>query len=108
MKTISQIAKMFDNGLIKRDEVYEIEVCDLVRIYKAHQRALSDKVALEAKIASFEIVERKERVIYGWYKLNILQIDYIRNKSMDKDGLWLGLLALLAFFAGTLFEWYWG
>ena len=26
----------------------------------------------------------------------------------DKDGLWLGLLALLAFFAGTLFEWYWG
>ena len=29
---------------------------------------------------------------------------------MDKktDGLWLGLLALLVFFAGTLFEWYWG
>ena len=29
---------------------------------------------------------------------------------MDKktDGLWLGLLALLAFFAGTIFEWYWG
>lgn len=29
---------------------------------------------------------------------------------MDKktDGLWLGLLALLTFFAGTLFEWYWG
>ena len=26
----------------------------------------------------------------------------------NKDGLWLGLLALLAFFAGTLFEWYWG
>ena len=65
MKTISQIAKMFDNGLIKRDEVYEIEVGDLVRIYKAHQRALSDKVALEAKVASFEIVERKEMVIYG-------------------------------------------
>ena len=60
MKTISQIAKMFDNGLIKRDEVYEIEVGDLVRIYKAHQRVLSDKVALEAKVASFEIVERKE------------------------------------------------
>lgn len=36
MKTISQIAKMFDKGLIKRDEVYEIEVGDLVRIYKAH------------------------------------------------------------------------
>ena len=90
MKTISQIAKMFDNGLIKRDEVYEIEVGDLVRIYKAHQRALSDKVALEAKVASFEIVERKERVIYGWYKLNILQMDYIRNKFMDKktDGFW--------------------
>ena len=29
---------------------------------------------------------------------------------MDKktDGLWLGLLALLAFFSGALFEWYWG
>lgn len=26
----------------------------------------------------------------------------------NKDGLWLGLLALLVFFAGTLFEWYWG
>ena len=26
----------------------------------------------------------------------------------NKDGLWLGLLALLAFFAGTIFEWYWG
>ena len=108
MKTISQIAKMFDNGLIKRDEVYEIEVGDLVRIYKAHQRALCDKVALEAKVASFEIVERKERVIYGWYNLNILQMDYIRNKSMDKDGLWLGLLALLVFLSGTLFKWYWG
>lgn len=69
MKTISQIAKMFDNGLIKRDEVYEIEVGDLVRMYKAYQRALSDKIALEAKVASFEIVERKERVIYGWYKV---------------------------------------
>ena len=65
MKTISQIAKMFDNGLIKRDEVYEIEVGDLVRIYKAHQRALNDKLALEARVASFEIIQRKERVIYG-------------------------------------------
>ena len=29
---------------------------------------------------------------------------------MDKktDGLWLGLLALFAFFSGALFEWYWG
>jgi hypothetical protein len=29
---------------------------------------------------------------------------------MDKktDGLWLGLLALLAFFSGTLFKWYCG
>ena len=26
----------------------------------------------------------------------------------NKDGLWLGLLALLAFFSGTLFELYWG
>ena len=26
----------------------------------------------------------------------------------NKDGLWLGLLALLAFLSGTLFEWYWG
>ena len=49
MKTISQIVKMFDNGLIKRDEVYEIEVGDLVRIYKAHQRALNDKLALRLK-----------------------------------------------------------
>ena len=35
------------------------------RMFKAHQRALSEKVALEAKVASLEIVERKERVIYG-------------------------------------------
>ena len=26
----------------------------------------------------------------------------------NKDGLWLGLLALLAFFSGAIFEWYWG
>ena len=105
MKTISQIAKMFDNGLIKRDEVYEIEVGDLVRIYKAHQRALSDKVALEAKVASFEIVERKEKVIYGWHKM-----DYTRSKFMDKktDGLWLGILALIVFFISAFFQEYWG
>ena len=66
MKTMSQIVKMFDAGLIKKDEVFEIEVGDVIRIYKAHQRALNDKLALEAKVASFEIVERKERVIYGW------------------------------------------
>ena len=52
-------------GLIKRDEVYEIQAGDLVRMYKAYQRALNDKLALEARVASFEIVERKERVIYG-------------------------------------------
>ena len=66
MKTISQIAKMLDSGLIKRDEVYEIQAGDLVRMYKAYQRALNDKLALEARVASFEIIERKERVIYGW------------------------------------------
>lgn len=65
MKTMSQIAKMFDAGLIKKDEVFEIEVGDVVRIYKAHQRALNDKLVLEARVASFEIVERKERVVYG-------------------------------------------
>ena len=65
MKTMSQIVKMFDAGLIKKDEVFEIEVGDVVRIYKAHQRALNDKLALEAKIASSEIIQRKEKVIYG-------------------------------------------
>ena len=65
MKTISQIVKMLDNGLIKPEEIYEIEARDIARMFKAHQRALSDNVALEAKVASFEIVERKERVIYG-------------------------------------------
>lgn len=65
MKTMSQIVKMYDNGEIKRGDIYEIEVEDLVRIYKAHQRALNDKLMLEARIASFEIVERKERIIYG-------------------------------------------
>ena len=65
MKTISQIAKMLDSGLIKRDEVYEIQAGDLVRMYKAYQRALNDKLALEARVASFEIIQRKERVIYG-------------------------------------------
>ena len=65
MKTMSQIVKMFDAGLIKKDEVFEIEVGDVVRIYKAHQRALNDKLALEARVASFEIIERKEKVIYG-------------------------------------------
>ena len=66
MKTISQIVKILDNGLIKPEEIYEIEARDIARMFKAHQRALSDKVALEAKVASFEIVERKERIIYGW------------------------------------------
>ena len=65
MKTISQIAKMLDSGLIKRDEVYEIQAGDLVRMYKAYQRVLNDKLALEARVASFEIIQRKERVIYG-------------------------------------------
>ena len=65
MKTISQIVKMLDSGLIKKNETYEIEAIDLARIYKAHQRVLEEKLALEAKLASFEIIERKERVIYG-------------------------------------------
>ena len=65
MKTISQIIKMLDNGLIKPEEIYEIEARDIARMFKAHQRALDKLLALEAKIASFEIVERKERVIYG-------------------------------------------
>lgn len=40
---------------------FEIEARDL-----AHQRALNDKLALEAMVASFEIIERKsERAIYG-------------------------------------------
>ena len=110
MKTISQIVKMFDNGLIKRDKVYEIEVGDLVRIYKAHQRALSDKVALEARVASFEIIERKEKIIYGWY-LNIQQMDYTRSKFMvdkDKEGLWLGILALIVFFISAFLHEYCG
>ena len=65
MKTMSQIVKMFDDGLIKKDEVFEIEVGDVVRIYKAHKRFLDEKLALEARIASFEIIQRKEKVIYG-------------------------------------------
>ena len=65
MKTISQIVKMLDAGLIKPEEIYEIEARDIARMFKAHQRALNTQAALEAKVASFEIVERKERVIYG-------------------------------------------
>ena len=65
MKTISQIVKMLDEGLIKPEEIYEIEARDISRMFKAHQRALDKLLALEAKIASFEIIERKERVIYG-------------------------------------------
>ena len=65
MKTISQIDYMLDIGLIKRDEVYEIKAGDLVRMYKDYQRALNDKLALEARVASFEIIQRKERIIYG-------------------------------------------
>jgi len=56
---------MVDNGLIKNDEVYEIQAGDLTRLYKAYQRALNDKLSMEVKVAAFEIVERKERVIYG-------------------------------------------
>ena len=62
---ISEIVKQFDLGNIKGDDTWFIETRDLVRLYKNLQRALSDKVALEAKVASFEIVERRERVIYG-------------------------------------------
>jgi len=65
MKTISQIVKMLDSGLIRKNEVYEIEAQDVARMFKAHQRALNDKLALEAKIASYEIIERKERIVYG-------------------------------------------
>ena len=65
MKTISQIVKMLDSGLIKPEEIYEIEARDIARMFKAHQRATNAQLALEAKVASFEIVERKERVIYG-------------------------------------------
>ena len=65
MKTTSQIVKMLDNGLIKPEEIYEIEARDIARMFKAHQRALDKLLALEAKIASFEIIQRKERVIYG-------------------------------------------
>ena len=65
MKTASQIVKMLDNGLIRPEEIYEIEARDIARMFKAHQRALDKLLALEAKVASFEIVERKERVIYG-------------------------------------------
>ena len=65
MKTISQIVKMLDAGLIKPEEIYEIEARDIARMFKAHQRAINDKLALEARVASLEIVERKERVIYG-------------------------------------------
>ena len=63
MKTISQIVKMLDNGLIKPEEIYEIEARDIARMFKAHQRALDKLLVLEAKIASFEIIQRKERVI---------------------------------------------
>ena len=65
MKTTSQIVKMLDNGLIKPEEIYEIEARDIARMFKAHQRALDKLLALEAKIASFEIIQRKERIIYG-------------------------------------------
>ena len=56
---------MLDNGLIKPEEIYEIEARDIARMFKAHQRALDKLLVLEAKIASFEIIQRKERVIYG-------------------------------------------
>lgn len=65
MKTMSKITEMYDNHKINGDDVFEIDVLKIVRIFKAHQRALNDKLALEARIASFEVVERKERVIYG-------------------------------------------
>lgn len=65
MKTFSEVVKLFDDGNISPNKTFEIEARDLVRMYKAHQRALNEKLALEARIASFEIVERKERIIYG-------------------------------------------
>ena len=65
MKTISQIVKMLDAGLIKPEEIYEIEARDIARMFKAHQRAINVQLALEAKVASFEIIQRKEKVIYG-------------------------------------------
>lgn len=64
MKTISQIVREYDDGKIKKNKIYEIEACDLVRIYKAHQRAINDKVMLEAKIAAYDF-SKPERVIYG-------------------------------------------
>ena len=64
MKTFSEVVKLFDNGEISKNKVYEIEACDLVRIYKAHQKALDENLALKAKVAMYEL-EHKERIIYG-------------------------------------------
>jgi len=55
MKTYSQIVKEFDNGISPRDKKITTDVASLVRIYKAHQRALNEKFALEAKVASLEL-----------------------------------------------------
>lgn len=66
--SISEIAKQFDLGNIKGDDTWDIETRDLVRLYKNLQRALSDKVALEAKVASLEIqvaFRNKGKAIYG-------------------------------------------
>lgn len=71
MKTFSQICADFDAGKISNDKTYDVEVRDLVRIYKAHQKALEKVATLEAKIAHQDIAimelqkSRSERAIYG-------------------------------------------
>lgn len=65
MKTFSQIAKDFDNG-VDTKKIWDIEAIDLVRIYKAHQRALEKIAMLEAKLALAEMKNvQRERAIYG-------------------------------------------
>jgi hypothetical protein len=67
MKTFSQVVKEFDNGKRRPDEKISINTRDLARIYKAHQRALSEKVVLECKVASLELklIDIPEHVVYG-------------------------------------------
>lgn len=69
MKTMTNIVELYDNHKIKGDDIYEISVRDVVRVFKAHQRALNERTSLEARIASLELElafrRQPERVVYG-------------------------------------------
>ena len=66
--TISELSEQYET-LIDKDEKLSISARDIVRLFRAHQRALNEKLVLEARIASLEMQLSNSKpyrhIIYG-------------------------------------------